>query len=68
MKSPVVSVQQGRSICIEEAGVQSLADARAEFVDPPAHRNHAARGAITGVLLGAGLWTAILALVGVIKF
>lgn len=67
MKSPAISVQQGRSTCIEEVGVQSLADARAEFVDPPANRNLAARGAITGMLLGAGLWTVILALVGVIK-
>ena len=45
----------------------SLADERAEFVEPLGCRNRAARGAITGVLLGAGLWGAILALAGVIK-
>lgn len=46
---------------------QAFHDDRAEFVEPPACRNRGARGAITGVLLGAGLWGAILALTGVIK-
>lgn len=46
---------------------RELGDDRAVFVEPPACRNRGARGAITGVLLGAGLWGAILALAGVIK-
>ena len=41
----------------------SFSEDRAEFVESPARRNRAARGAITGVLLGTGLWAAILALV-----
>jgi hypothetical protein len=46
---------------------RSLDDDRAEFVEPLGCRNRGARGAVTGVLLGAGLWGAILALAGVIK-
>jgi hypothetical protein len=45
----------------------SLGDDRAGFAEPPEYRNRSARGAITGVLLGAGLWGAILVLAGVIK-
>jgi hypothetical protein len=44
-----------------------VVDDRAEFVEAPGTRNRSARGAITGVLLGAGLWGAILVLTGVIK-
>ena len=40
---------------------------RAEFVESPGCRSRGARGAITGVVLGAGLWSAILVLAGVIK-
>ena len=40
---------------------------RAEFAEGPESRNRAARGAVVGVLLGTGLWGAILVLVGVIK-
>jgi hypothetical protein len=42
-------------------------DDRAEFVEAPGCRNRGARGAITGILLGAGLWGVILVSVGVIK-
>lgn len=38
-----------------------------ELIEEPVCRNRAARGAITGVLLGAGLWSIILVLAGVIK-
>jgi len=51
----------------EEYDLRSLGEDRLEFVEPLGNRNHAARGTITGVLLGAGLWAAILVLVGVIK-
>lgn len=51
----------------EEFTPRELRDDRAEFVESPACRNRGTRGAITGVLLGAGLWAAILALTGVIK-
>jgi hypothetical protein len=61
MGSPTASVP--RRTTIEEYVV----DDRAEFVEAPGTRNRAARGAIAGVLLGAGLWGAILVLVGVIK-
>ena len=48
-------------------GECALDERRAEFVEAPASRSHAARGVLTGVLLGAGLWSAILVLAGVIK-
>jgi fatty acid desaturase len=38
-----------------------------EFVEAPPCRNRSGRGALTGVLLGAGMWVAILAATGVIK-
>jgi hypothetical protein len=41
-------------------------DDRQEF-EPPVSRIRAARGAMTGVLLGTGLWGAILALAGTIR-
>ena len=40
---------------------------REGFVEAPEKRNRATRGLITGVVLGAGLWGAILVLTGVIK-
>jgi len=45
----------------------TVADERDQFVEAPPARNRASRGVITGVLLGAGLWTLILASLGVIK-
>jgi hypothetical protein len=47
---------------------RSLGNDRAELTEAPRSANHAARGAITGILLGVVLWAGILALVGVIKF
>jgi hypothetical protein len=55
-----------RSTSIEENSALSPSEVHAEFVEVPAS-NRAARGAITGVFLGAGLWGAILVLAGVIK-
>ena len=54
------------AIEVEEYGA-SQHDERAEFVEAPERRNRSARGAITGILLGAGLWSAILFGFGVIK-
>jgi hypothetical protein len=51
----------------KEYAARVLADDRAELAELPESRNHAGRGAITGILLGASLWAVILALVGVIK-
>jgi hypothetical protein len=51
----------------EVHAVPSPGDERAEFVAAPGRCNRPARGAIAGVLLGTGLWGAILVLVGVIK-
>lgn len=51
----------------DEFAPHSLNDDRAEFVELPACRNRGSRGLITGVLLGAGFWGAILALTGAIK-
>jgi hypothetical protein len=42
-------------------------DDRVELVDVPENRNRSSRGAITGVLLGTGLWGVILVLAGVVK-
>lgn len=56
-----------RRACPKEYRLRSLSDDRGEFVEGPGSRNRAGRGALTGVLLGAGLWGAILVLAGVIK-
>lgn len=40
---------------------------RAEFVEEPMRRRSGARGLVLGVVLGAGIWGAILAFAGVIK-
>jgi len=55
------------STCIKEGVGLPPSEDRAEFVEAPFGRNRAARGAITGVLLGVSLWGAILILAGVIK-
>ena len=66
MDGPAVSVLR-RSTCTKESPGRSLSDDGVELVEAPGSRNRAGRGAITGVLLGAGLWGAILVLAGVIK-
>lgn len=52
---------------IEECGHRSLDEDRQEFVEEPQSRNRGSRGALAGVLLGAGLWAVILVAVGVIR-
>jgi hypothetical protein len=51
----------------EEYAARPLGNDYAELAESPRSPNRAARGAITGILLGATLWAAILALFGVIK-
>lgn len=51
----------------EEFAAGGLSDDRARFVESPGCRNRGSRGALTGVLLGVGLWGVILTLAGVIK-
>jgi len=51
----------------KEYAPHSLRDDRAEFIEAPAGRSRAARGALIGILLGMGFWGAILVLLGVIK-
>ena len=46
--------------CVPDDGID-------EFVDTPEDPRSAMRGAITGIVLGAGLWGIILVLAGVIK-
>jgi hypothetical protein len=41
---------------------RSAGEDRQEFVGTPRERVRAARGALTGILLGAGMWGAILVL------
>jgi hypothetical protein len=50
-----------------EFATRSLGDDRTECAEGPAGRNRGAWGAISGVLLGASFWGAILLFVGVIK-
>jgi hypothetical protein len=66
MGSPTVSMPS-RANGILEHNEQVFVDRLAESSDIPETRTMAARGALTGVLLGAGLWGGILVLAGVIK-
>ncbi len=66
MGSPTVIAPQGKA-CIQKPDVPQPNHDLDQFVEEPAVRNRASRGVITGVLVGAGLWGAILVLVGVIK-
>ena len=52
---------------IGDYGTRALSDDQVELVEAPENGNRAARGLVTGVLVGAGLWAAILVLTGVIK-
>jgi hypothetical protein len=57
----------GSSTRPEQPDVRLFIDDHADLVEAPECRNRSGRGALTGVLLGAGLWTVILAATGVIK-
>ena len=67
MNSPAITATPQFSGA-KEYPARLLGNDRAELAEEPRSPNRAARGAITGILLGAGLWTAILASFGVIKF
>jgi hypothetical protein len=64
MASPIVSTP---SRSAEQYDAPQVRDDRAEFVEAPEQRNRAGRGILAGVLLGAGFWTVILGLTGVIR-
>lgn len=65
MGTPTLSVLGSAKSC--DHGERSLDEHREDFVEAPASRNRAARGVVTGILVGAGLWGAILVLIGFIK-
>lgn len=50
-----------------EFATRPLGDDRAEYAEESANRNRSAWGAISGVLLGASCWGAILLFAGLIK-
>ena len=52
---------------IDQSDAFLIADDRSEFVEAPARRTSAGRGLITGVMLGATVWGAILVFTGVVK-
>jgi hypothetical protein len=67
MVSPIVSMpSMGTNVLERERGSLKNHDADDVIVVPGTH-NRSARGAMTGMVLGASLWGAILVLVGVIK-
>jgi hypothetical protein len=66
MTSPIVTLP-GESTWSDQQGAFFPGDEREQFVESPEHRRHSGRGALTGVLLGAGLWAVILTATGVIK-
>jgi len=65
MESPAISLSR-RSVSLPEFDVRSFTDDHAGFPEE-ASRTCAARGAVTGILLGVTLWGAILVLAGVVK-
>jgi hypothetical protein len=66
MMSSAISRSSERT-STSEYPARVLGDDCGGLTEAPESTNRAARGAITGILLGASLWAAILALVGVIK-
>jgi hypothetical protein len=66
MDSPAISAPSQFS-GTEEYIARPFENDHAEVIEEPRTGNRAARGAITGILLGASLWAAILVLAGVIK-
>jgi hypothetical protein len=66
MNSSAIS-QTNERTGTQEYTVRVLGNDCAELTEAPQGTNRAARGAVTGILLGASLWAVILALFGVIK-
>jgi len=66
MGTPILSVLRSRAESCDTAE-RAPAEHRTEFLEAPENRNRASRGALTGILLGAGLWGVILVLAGIVK-
>ena len=66
MNSSAIS-QTNERTGTQEYTVRVLGNDCSELAEEHNGPNHAARGAVTGILLGASLWAVILALFGVIK-
>ena len=66
MDSPAITATSQFSYT-EQYAARPLGNDHAEVTEEPRTGNRAARGAVTGILLGASLWAAILVLAGVIK-
>jgi hypothetical protein len=67
MNSPAITAPPQFS-STGEYPARSLGNDRAELVEESRRPNRAARGAVTGILLGVSLWAVILFFAGVIKF
>lgn len=66
MATPALSVPTS-STQAREFEIGSLDEDLDAFVEAPACRKRSGRGALTGVLLGAGMWAVILTATGIIK-
>ena len=66
MGSPTVSILSRGTDVLEREGTSPEYHAD-DLIVVRDTRNRSARGAITGMILGAGLWGAILVMAGVIK-
>jgi len=66
MGSKIVSGDR-RDVNVDKRPDSLRGDDPQDFVEAPAIRNRASRGAIIGALLGVCLWIAILVALGVIK-
>jgi hypothetical protein len=66
MNSPAISAPPQFSGTEEYAG-RPLGNDHGELAEARQSPNRAARGAVTGILLGASLWAVILFFAGVIK-
>jgi hypothetical protein len=66
MSSSIVSMP-GSSTRAERPELPSHNWDREELVETPECRNRSGRGVLAGLLLGAGMWAAILACTGIIK-
>ena len=66
MGTPTVALLR-KTTWIKASDFRLLEGAPAGFVEELKGGSRAARGAVTGVLLGAGLWGAILVMTGVVR-
>ena len=66
MTSPLATLP-GENTWTDQQGAFIPGDDRENFVEAPDRRSRSGRGALTGVILGAAIWAAILTATGVIK-